>query len=193
MTRQEFKRKFCAVCDKESCFGIDNDVCRFACEKYKQVQTESKGITEEELLESGWRKENCKIGMLYFAGMFFGSLKDGVFTLYHTSNDMCPIGHTKSFDEIKALQKDYFVKETNALESVLYSKRSTTSRYYGKCDFKYTFEMLAFRKVLEEWHESKFDSSIDWEARFREELDKQYDNYELGEHPNNGKQLRFYK
>lgn len=187
MTRQEFKRKYCSVCEHETCLGVDDNVCRFACEKYKEVQEQSSGITEEELLEIGWHKEDCKIGVLYFSGAFFASLKDGMLTLYHSCDDMRPIGHTKSIDEIKTLQKNYFVDDANGLEAVLYSKRSTASRYYGKCHFNYLLEMRAFRKVLEAWHESKFDPSIDWEARFRDELDKQYRNYELGEHPHIGK------
>lgn len=190
MTRQEFKRKYCSECEKESCFGIDDNVCRFACEKYKQVQAQEKGIKEEELIEIGWHKEDCKVGTLYFYGMFFGSLKNGELTLFHTSQDMTPIGHAKSIDEIIPIFKDYFVKEANGLESILYAKRSTTSRFYGKCNFNYTLEMRAFRKVLNdlnEWYNSKYSPSVDWEQKFRDALDQEYDNYDPDERPQIGK------
>ena len=189
MTRQEFKRKCCSVCDKQSCFGIDDNVCRFACEKYKQVQSQEK-IKEEELLEIGWHKEDCKIGTLYFYGQFFGSLKNGELTLFHQSQDMTPIGYAKSIAEIDPIIKDYFVKEANSLESILYAKRSSASRYCGKCDFNYTLEMRAFRKVLNdlnEWYNSKYSNSVDWEQKFKEALDEEYDNYEIGQRHKVGK------
>ena len=186
MTRQEFKRKFCAVCDHATCRGIDDAVCRFACEKYKQVQSQE-NIKEEELLEIGWHKEDCKIGTLYFYGQFFGSLKDGELTLFHQSQDMTPIGRAKSIAEITPIIKNYFVNEANGLESILYAKRSTTSKYYGKCHFNYSFEMRAFKKVRDAWYDSNFDPSIDWDQKFRDALDEEYGNYELGERPVIGK------
>jgi hypothetical protein len=186
MTRQEFKRKFCDPCEHATCRGIDDAVCRFACEKYKQVQGQE-NIKEEELLEMGWHKEDCKIGTLYFYGQFFGSLKDGELTLFHQSQDMTPIGRAKSIAEITPIIKDYFVKEANSIESILYIKRSTTSRFYGKCNFNYNFEMRAFKKVLDAWHDSNFDPSVDWEQKFRDALDEEYGNYELGKRPVIGK------
>ena len=190
MTRQEFKRKFCDPCEHATCRGIDDAVCRFACEKYKQVQSQE-NIKEAELLEIGWHKRRYKHRYtMYFYGQFFGSLKDGELTLFHQSQDMTPIGRAKSIAEITPIIKDYFVKEANSLESILYEKRSSTSRYYGKCDFNYTLEIRAFKKVLNalnEWYNSKYSPSVDWEQKFKEALDEEYDNYEIGQRPQNDK------
>lgn len=75
-------------------------------------------MTQDELINDGWIPRNCKIGTLYFKGNFFGKLTEstGTFELRSMTDDMNPLGTAKTFDDIKAIQKKYYLQEVRYCE-----------------------------------------------------------------------------
>ena len=66
-------------------------------------------MTNQELLDNGWKEELCKIGTLYFKDGFFCRFKDNeTLLVFHCSDDMNPLGEAKTLDDIFELKKQYF-------------------------------------------------------------------------------------
>lgn len=61
-------------------------------------------MTEEQLINDGWKPELCKIGTLYFKGNYFCRLDDETATVFSKSNDMTPLGTAKTFEEMEKIQ-----------------------------------------------------------------------------------------
>lgn len=68
-------------------------------------------MTKEDLVELGYTLERCKIGELYFNGTFFCRLlENGEVDFRLSENDTYSFGKAKSVEELRALEKDYWIQ-----------------------------------------------------------------------------------
>lgn len=89
-------------------------------------------MTKEEIKELGWMPTECKIGTLYFKDGFFCHIcEDGNVKVFHTSDDMNPLGVASSADEIKELMKKHDLSVIKKLEMELALHRSVFAGKYG--------------------------------------------------------------
>ena len=89
-------------------------------------------MTLQELLDNGYKPQQCKIGTLYFKDGFFCRLNYDEVVYYSNSDDMHPLGLAKTFDEIKELEKKYYRDEIAALETKLELKKLLFEKRFGE-------------------------------------------------------------
>ena len=76
-------------------------------------------MTHDELINNGWVSKECTIGTLYFNGDFYGRLNDDVFDMRSLRDNMTSIGETKTFEDIRTIQKKYYEQEVKDYEILL--------------------------------------------------------------------------
>ena len=86
-------------------------------------------MTDNELIDKGWKPELCKIGTLYFKENFFIRLDKDKVLVFSIKDDMNPIGKASNYDEIISLQKEKDKKDILWLEANI---RSLKNRYKQK-------------------------------------------------------------
>lgn len=70
-------------------------------------------MTDKELKDYGYNPQICKIGTLYFKGSFFVMLNDdGSVDFRLKEKDMESYGTAKTIDELKELEKHYFIDKS---------------------------------------------------------------------------------
>ena len=74
-------------------------------------------MTDKELREKGWSRQQCKIGTLYFKDDYFLKLNtDGTVDFYSTQRDMQKLGTASTLEELEELQKDEYWKYVHLLK-----------------------------------------------------------------------------
>lgn len=140
-------------------------------------------MTEQELIEYGYKPEECKIGTLYFRSPFFINLKDGVARVYSINDDNNPLGEATTIEEVKRLESDQHLQ-------MFKYHRFVSNAFFGflkddyegiQLDLKDLFcnELEAFRKANNTWYESNFDPAVDREQIFLDALTETIYNADL--------------
>lgn len=63
-------------------------------------------MNKQELVDNGWKPENCKIGTLFFKDGFFCRFRNnGNVFVFSAKDDMNPLGEAETLDDIFELQK----------------------------------------------------------------------------------------
>ena len=62
-------------------------------------------MTHEDLVNYGYKPEDCKIGTLYFKGNLFCRLDNDVATVRTIQDDMTDIGKASTIEELKKIEK----------------------------------------------------------------------------------------
>jgi hypothetical protein len=64
-------------------------------------------MTHEDLINRGYKPEDCLIGTLYFKGNLFCRLDNGVASVRTVQDDMTDIGKASTIEELMKIEKDY--------------------------------------------------------------------------------------
>lgn len=70
-------------------------------------------MTHEDLVNYGYKPEDCKIGTLYFKGKLFCKLDNGVASVRTIQDDMTDIGKASTIEELKKIEKQHFEEYMN--------------------------------------------------------------------------------
>lgn len=89
-------------------------------------------MTEQELIDKGWKPELCKIGTLYFKGNFFIRLDNDKALVFSNHDDMHPLGKAENYEGIIAIQKESDRKDILWLEANLSALKYTFEKKYGE-------------------------------------------------------------
>ena len=89
-------------------------------------------MTKQELLDNGYKPQQCKIGTLYFKDGFFCRLNYDEVVYYSNSDDMHPLGLAKTFDEIKELEKKHYKSVMERIETKLKLAKLDYKERYGE-------------------------------------------------------------
>lgn len=103
-------------------------------------------MTEEELKCDGWEPRLCRVGRLYFNEPYFCRLDGETVILFSIADDMHPIGHAKTLDDIKQLQMSHEAEELKALENALVMAKHLFFEKYGNRGKR----SLTAKEILEE-------------------------------------------
>lgn len=77
-------------------------------------------MTQEDLVNDGWKPELCMIGTLYFKDAYFCKLnEENKVVLFHMSDDIKPLGIAETFEEIDKLRQTHELSEIVHLEFLL--------------------------------------------------------------------------
>lgn len=86
-------------------------------------------MTEQELLDDGWKPELCKIGTLYFKDGFFCRFKElGKVIVFSVTDDMNQIGVAENVKHLEEVQKQYYKNIIKKLKI----NYEVTKEYYEK-------------------------------------------------------------
>ena len=131
-------------------------------------------MTEQELIDYGYKPEECKIGTLYFKAGFFVRLKDGVALLYRIRDDEKLCAEITTIDELRDKEFRLLIEDLNInrLSAVLAYQHIVKNypEYEDDLDRIFHTELEAFRKANNTWYETNFDPAVDREAIFLDEL-----------------------
>ena len=90
-------------------------------------------MTNQELIDNGWKPRDCRVGTLYFNGDFFCRLKkDGIAVVYRCKDDMNPIGCAGTVDDILPLMEKSDLAEITLFEATLNLMKAQYERKYNK-------------------------------------------------------------
>lgn len=89
-------------------------------------------MTLQELLDNGYKPQDCKIGTLYFKDGFFCRLHADKCIFYSISDDMTPLGTVNTIDEMTELEKKYYRDEIADLETMLELKKLLFEKRFGE-------------------------------------------------------------
>ena len=86
-------------------------------------------MKKEDLINNGWKSENCKIGTLYFKDGFFCRFKtEDTVLVFHSSDDMHYIGVAENIEQLEEAQKEYRKNQIKMLKL----KYEAAKNYYEK-------------------------------------------------------------
>ena len=90
-------------------------------------------MTNQELVDNGWKPRDCRVGTLYFNGDFFCRLKkDGIAVIYRCKDDMNPIGCAGTVEDILLLMEKSDLAEITLFEATLNLMKAQYERKYNK-------------------------------------------------------------
>ena len=84
-------------------------------------------MNKQELVNNGWKPENCKIGTLFFKDGFFCRFRNnGNVFVFSANDDMNPLGEAETLDDIFELQKLSFKNDVTFYKN----KYEAAKKYY---------------------------------------------------------------
>ena len=89
-------------------------------------------MTSQELIDNGWRPEECRVGTLYFKDRFFCHLKGDRVKVFSKDDDMNCIGEAKTFDEIEEIEKEFLQNEIRIVEAALLMLKLQYKERFGE-------------------------------------------------------------
>lgn len=88
-------------------------------------------MTEEELIEFGYKPKQCKIGTLYFKGSIFVRLNNSVADVREVADDTNSFGTATTLDELKCIENKIYDDLIHKVENKINQYRIMI-QYYEK-------------------------------------------------------------
>lgn len=86
-------------------------------------------MTEQELIEFGYKPEQCKIGTLYLKGSVFVILNNNIADVREVGDDTTSFGIATTLDELKNIENKIYDDLIQKVENKIYQYRILI-RYY---------------------------------------------------------------